>query len=168
MEDIQIRKRHHLRKKDSKRIVNSLMEQLGIEIALIQDGTIELAERNEYQLIIVNNSLFGFILDDQPFLSIHGFLALGEQSKNAKKYVTVDMGAVKFVTNGADVMAPGIVDADPEIEKNDLVWIREETHLKPLAVGRALSSGSEILEKKGGKAVKTLHYVGDKLWGIRI
>jgi PUA domain protein len=38
----------------------------------------------------------------------------------------------------------------------------EERYKKPLAIGRALVTG---LEMKGeGKAVKSLHHVGDLIW----
>jgi PUA domain protein len=74
------------------------------------------------------------------------------------------MGAVVFITKGADVMAPGITDADPMIKKDDLVWICDEKHRKPLAIGIAIMTGEEMKTKKTGKAVKTLHFVGDRLW----
>ena len=76
----------------------------------------------------------------------------------------MDMGAVPFITNGADVMGPGITDVDPDIKEGDMVWIRDIKNEIPLAVGIALRSAAELMEKKQGKAVGTLHYVGDKLW----
>jgi predicted RNA-binding protein (TIGR00451 family) len=71
---------------------------------------------------------------------------------------------VPFVTKGADVMGPGIVDADPEIKVGDLVWVREMKFSKALAIGEALANGDEMLAKKPGKLVKSIAYVGDKLW----
>ena len=82
----------------------------------------------------------------------------------AARSVTVDMGAVPFVTNGADVMGPGITDADESIAEGDLVWIKDVKNGAPLAIGKALRSGAELKNKAGGKAIKTIHYVGDKLW----
>jgi PUA domain protein len=76
------------------------------------------------------------------------------------------MGAIGFITKGADVMAPGITDVDVSIQRDDLVWICDEKHRKPLAVGIALLTGEEMKTKKPGKAVKTLHYVGDRLWAV--
>ena len=76
------------------------------------------------------------------------------------KYVVVDMGAVKFVAKGADVMSPGITEADPNVQEGDLVIIVEETHKKPLATGRALISGPEMVENNEGKAIKTIHLLG--------
>jgi len=78
----------------------------------------------------------------------------------------VDMGAVKFVYNGADIMAPGIVEADPGIAVGNLVWVRDERNRQPLAVGEALMSGSEMAASEKGKAVKSIHHVGDDLWAL--
>jgi PUA domain protein len=82
--------------------------------------------------------------------------------KPSKKLVVVDSGAVRFIANGADVMNPGIVFADQDISMGDLVVIVEERHKKPLAVGRALVPGAEMHGE--GKAVKSLHHVGDQIW----
>lgn len=80
------------------------------------------------------------------------------------KIVTVDMGAVKFVVNGADIMRPGITDCDSEIEKDESVVIVDENNKKPLAVGIALFSGVDLLNEKSGKVIKNLHWVGDTIW----
>lgn len=40
--------------------------------------------------------------------------------------------------------------------------IIEERHKKPLAIGRALVAGTEM--RGEGKAVKSLHHVGDQIW----
>jgi len=60
---------------------------------------------------------------------------------------------VRFIVNGADVMNPGIVSADPEIEAGDLVIVAEERHKKPLAVGKALIPGKDIAWRGKGHQV---------------
>ena len=80
------------------------------------------------------------------------------------KRVVVDMGAVRFMASGADVMRPGIVSFDEGIEKGELVVIVDETHKKPLAVGKMLFSGSEASAVGSGKVIKTIHWVGDSIW----
>ncbi len=85
-----------------------------------------------------------------------------------EKYVTVDMGAINFVIKGADIMSPGIVDADKSIKKDEIVIIIEEQHKKPLAIGKSLISGEEMIENDKGKAIKNLHYVGDPIWELDI
>jgi PUA domain protein len=47
-----------------------------------------------------------------------------------------------------------------------MVWIRDERNRKPLAVGQALVTGAEMASKKPGKAIKSLLFVGDKLWKL--
>ncbi|MBA3044060.1 RNA-binding protein, partial [archaeon] len=66
--------------------------------------------------------------------------------------------------NGADIMAPGVVDADSSVKKNDLVWVRDEKYKKALAVGIALMDAEEMINAKKGKAVLSIHYIGDKIW----
>ena len=101
---------------------------------------------------------------DMPFPTLKGALKADIKSK----YVVVDMGAVKFMTKGANVMSPGITDADPSIQEGDLVIIIDENHRKPLAIGRSLISGLEMVKNTEGKAVKTLHYIGDDIWNLEI
>lgn len=71
-------------------------------------------------------------------------------------------GHGKVMVNGADVMKPGIVAANPEIAVGDLGMVAEDRHDKPLAIGRALVPGTEM--KGEGKSVKSLHHVGDAIW----
>ena len=83
-----------------------------------------------------------------------------------KGKVVVDMGAVRFMANGADVMAPGIVDADENIVEGDIVWVGDERHFRPMVVGRALMSGPEMKSSLKGKSIKMLHHVGDEIWEV--
>ncbi len=79
----------------------------------------------------------------------------------------MDAGAVSFVSDGADVMRPGIVEADDDISADDLVVIAEETHGKSLAVGRAQTDGDDMVGDSG-KVVKSLHHVGDDLFEFAV
>jgi PUA domain protein len=98
----------------------------------------------------------------EVFLTVRGLL----KYHATKRYVTVDMGAVRFVCNGADVMTPGIIGFDASIKEGDLVWIRDARNLQPLAVGRALLGADRMVLKEKGKAVTSIHYVGDRLWQL--
>jgi len=111
-------------------------------------------------MIFIDDSPCFFYQGNNIFFTLKGL----EKYKPKEHFVVVDMGAVKFVTNGADVMAPGIVDADENICEGDQVWICDEKNHKPLAVGIALMLGEEMKNEKKGKAIQIIHYVGDKLW----
>ena len=80
--------------------------------------------------------------------------------------VTVDMGAVKFMCNGANVMRPG-VKAFTEFDKGQIVCIIEESQKKVLAVGRAQVSSKEMSEMAKGQVVENLHYISDTYWEIK-
>jgi len=80
------------------------------------------------------------------------------------KTVVVDMGAIKFVTNGADVMRPGIRQIDPTIHAGDIVVVVDENNARPLAVTQALLDAPQMEGTKGGKVLKNLHTISDFLW----
>ncbi|SEH05463.1 DUF1947 domain-containing protein [Candidatus Venteria ishoeyi] len=79
--------------------------------------------------------------------------------------VTVDMGAVKFVVNGADIMRPGITNIE-DFDKGAFVVVIDETHEKPLSVCKTLFSAEEMRNQSSGKVLKNLHYIGDEFWNL--
>ena len=93
------------------------------------------------------------------------FLPFLSETETLEKFpsVTVDMGAVKFMCKGANVMRPGIKKFT-EFEKDKLVCIVEESQHKFLAVGKAMVSSSELENMEKGEIVKNLHYISDKFW----
>lgn len=154
-----MRKRKRLREKELRALTETLEASTGVEILSPKD-VVDIAEGPDCELIFVNNVIEGIILEGKPFLTVRGLL----RHQATKRYVTVDMGAVPYVTNGADVMCPGIVEVDPEVREGDMVWIRDVTHRRPLAIGRALVPAEAMAAKAPGKAIKNLQYVGDRIW----
>ncbi len=77
---------------------------------------------------------------------------------------TVNMGAVPFVCNGADVMAPGIVGFEGKFKVGDFVVVVDERHHRPIAIAEALFDSGEAEKLGQGKVLKNVHYVGDKVW----
>lgn len=159
MSDIMIRKRKRMREKEIKALSKNLQDIFGVPVFDERDA-VDMAESSDFNVIFVGQDILGLVYEEKPFLTIRGLL----KYRPAARSVTVDMGAVPFVTNGADVMGPGITDADESIAEGDLVWIKDVKNGAPLAIGKALRSGAELKNKAGGKAIKTIHYVGDKLW----
>lgn len=91
-----------------------------------------------------------------PFLSETGLLERFPK-------IVVDMGAVKFVCNGANVMRPGIKNYS-EFEKDQIVCVVEESRNKFLSIGRSLVSSKDMATMTKGEVVKNLHYVSDRFW----
>lgn len=77
--------------------------------------------------------------------------------------VTIDMGAIKFVCNGAKVLRPGIINFD-SFKNGDIVVVKEQAHARNLAVGTALVSSEEAKVLSKGYIIDNLHYISDKLW----
>ncbi len=158
---MKIKKRYYLQKKKLKKLKN----QLGAYSSLINSKSkVEILESEPYDIILIDGEPLVMNIDDNYFPTLKGALKL----EITERYTVVDMGAVKFVAKGADIMSPGITEADPEVKEGDLVIIIEETHRKPLATGRALISGPEMVENNEGKAIKTIHFIGDKIWNLEI
>jgi PUA domain protein len=110
--------------------------------------------------ILIGDSLKILRINDEyiPFLSE---IKLLERFPN----VVVDMGAVKFMCNGANVMRPGIKNYS-DFSKDDIICVVEESQHKFLAVGKALVNSSEMKKMPKGEVIKNLHYISDKYWEI--
>jgi PUA-domain protein len=161
MSELRVRKRKRLREKEVRSLSEEISAKVGVQVFSLED-TVDQAESSDMNLVFVNGEVDAFILKGQAFLTIRGLL----KYQATKSFVTVDMGAIRFVINGADIMGPGIVEADESIRPGDMVWIRDEKNRKPLAVGQALVTGAEMASKKPGKSIKSILFVGDKLWKL--
>ena len=80
-------------------------------------------------------------------------------------YVQVDMGAVKFMCKGANLMRPGIKKFS-KFSKDDIVCIVEESHSKFVAIGKSEVDSLELESMDKGEVLKNLHYISDKVWEI--
>ncbi len=142
-----------MKKQISAKEANTLLQKY--KIILTKQDTASADER----IVYINNEPCFFYYE----LQLYPTLKYVMKNPILKK-ITVDMGAVKFVINGADIMRPGIVAIDENIEKNEAVIIIDQNNKKPLAVGIALLSSKEMQEVSSGKVIKNIHYVGDEIW----
>jgi len=115
------------------------------------------------EFIFVNKEPYFFYVGSEIIPTLKLIL-----KNNFLKKVIVDMGAVKFVVNGADIMRPGIVYIDEDVKKDEVIVILDTENKKPLAIGQALFDGKEMDSQTGGKVVKNLHYIGDDIWKFSI
>jgi len=158
---LRLRNRQRLRRKETADLAAALESQFGCTLFGPEDP-VETAEAGAVRVLLIGGAALGLLSGERVAPTVRGAIA----HRPANRFVTVDMGAVRFVYNGADVMAPGIVEADPGIAVGDLVWVRDERNRQPLAIGEALMSGAEMNAAEKGKAVRSLHHVGDDLWRL--
>jgi phosphoadenosine phosphosulfate reductase len=74
-----------------------------------------------------------------------------------KGYVVCDPSAVPFLQESKNLMAPGVIDADPGIKVGDEIIIVTADR-KPIATGTARMSGPEMVAADKGMAVRTRWY----------
>jgi PUA-domain protein len=177
---MQVKSRHHLRADEIQRIETILEEALGVTPDSDSYEFVEFDD-SDTDLVLVDGdpliAYFGIPESDhaennqtsspsdsrEPFLTVRGANTYPPQ----RRVVTVDGGAISFVSDGADVMRPGITEADDGIEPNDLVAIVEETHGKTLAIGRARVNGDDMIGDSG-KVIDSIHHVGDELYQVNL
>jgi len=86
-------------------------------------------------------------------LTIEGAERLCSNGEFRMRWVKVGDEASHFVEEGRDVFARHVIDADRDIRPFEEVIVLN-SHGEIIAVGRALLSGSEMLEFKRGVAVR--------------
>jgi PUA domain protein len=145
-------------KSETSTVLKIISEKWNMEFPKIKN--LKVHEISNDAQIIVGDGIKILKVNDEyiPFLS-------ETQTLEKFPYVLVDMGAVKFMCKGANVMRPGIKKYS-EFQKDSIVCIVEESHHKFLAVGKTLVSSDEMSNMEKGEVVKNLHYISDKFWEI--
>lgn len=162
MSELRIRRRTRLKTKQARALRDELTGVFGDLDLWPESAAVEVGEVPDLEVIVVDGVVHGLRDASGPFLSVRGLLMY----RPPTRWATVDMGAVRHVHNGADVMAPGITEADPGLQVGDWVWIRDERNRQPLAVGKCLIPGVEMGPADKGKAIASVHFLGDKLWEL--
>lgn len=163
-----IKKRRPVRKKIVLPLLENLSNDLGVKID-IDNALFEFADYGDWNIILINKLPIMIEIENPEgdtiaFPTIKGIL----KWKPTLKWISVDRGAISFLLNGADCMMAGIQNCDKNIKKNDLVWICDENHRKPIAIGWALKDGETMIEEKSDKGIKTIHWIGDDLWNLEL
>jgi malignant T-cell-amplified sequence len=121
--------------------------------------SIKVYEVEEGRRLLVADEIVAVQMQD----NIVPFLAGKTEILQRFPSVTVDMGAIKFVCNGAKVMRPGITSFDA-FNKGGIVVVKDQTHGKALAVGIALEDSEAAKAMAKGYVVDNMHYISDKMW----
>ena len=145
-------------KSETVQILKSVSNDWKLELPKIKNLKVYYIDNNAQ--IIIGDGIKILNVDDCyiPFLSEDTIL---EKLAN----VIVDMGAVKFMCNGANVMRPGIKKYT-EFKKGDIVCVSEESQNKFISVGKAIMDSSELENVSKGEIIKNMHYVSDRYWEI--
>ncbi len=156
-----IKKRHLLKKREQREEIERIQNDLGSSVGLdhktkLEGGILDDGSR----ILLLDNEIIFFEYEGRNFPTLRAIL----DGIITVPTVTVDMGAVKFVVNGADIMRPGITKVDDSVAANGIVAVVDERHGKPLAVGVSKLSATDLLAATSGKVVKSIHHINDDLW----
>ena len=166
MSDKRLRRRTPVRFKQIRDIAAELSARIALDID-IKSAFLEKANFDNRDLILVDKSALAMQVETEEgnkwFPTLRGILAWQPDGL----WAAVDHGAIPFLMNGADCMGAGVQMADPAVTAGDLVWVRDEEHGKPLALGIAMVDGEEMVAMSKGKAITTLHWIGDDLWNLQ-
>lgn len=153
--------RYSLKSGETKTLLTKASNKLGINInALFRSKvTVEAIKTDKGDVLLVNKKpiLFRIGEDVYPTLLFHEILSTLPK-------VVVDMGAIRHVCNGADVMAPGIVRYDGKFDKGNLVLVVDVKHGKQLALGEIHYDSETVKTVTKGVVAKTIHFVSDDIW----
>jgi len=157
-------KRYFIKAKEAKEILREASEKLRLNLEDLfgSEARMELVEADFGKIFfLVNGNPILFKDNGEIFPTLHfkAFISIAPK-------VSVDMGAVSHICNGADVMAPGIVNFKGSFSKGDLVVVVDERHGKPIAIGEIIYSSDEASKVKRGVVVKNIHFVGDRVWNF--
>ncbi len=162
---MRIRRRHPISSKEIEKVRQELSNFLSPEaIDSILRQPLEHAAGDEHELILSDREPVVFTTRGGMFPTLKGFLRIDIDNS----YLTVDSGAVPYLINGADVMAPGIVQWDHELSQGELCVVTEERHNKPICVAEMLVDSIDIDPEEKGKVAENIHHVGDQLWNSEI
>jgi PUA-domain protein len=142
-------------------VLSKASERLGANIGSFFGSKVpvEAFETSRGELLLLDRKALLFRVDEE----VYPTLLFDEFLKTLPK-VVVDMGAIRHVCNGADIMAPGIVQIEGEFAKGALVLVIDVQHGKKLALGEAQFDAESARAAKKGVVVKNVHFVGDEIW----
>jgi len=145
-----------LSKSETSKILEQMKSQWKIELP--KQKNVRVHNVNENGVIITGDRITAIKIGENilPFLDDITVL-------EKFPYVKVDMGAIKFVCKGANVMRPGITKFS-DFESGEIVCIIEESQNKFLAVGKAEISSKEAEDANKGEVIKNMHYISDDFW----
>jgi PUA-domain protein len=156
-------RRYTLKSKESKQLLTQASEKLKINLEALFGGKVDLetVEADFGDLLLINGKPVLYRSEG----AILPILVADEIIAKLPKAV-VDMGAIRFVCNGADVMAPGIIRYEGNFSSGDLIVVVDVKHGKPLALGETMYNSEQARMLKQGPIIKSRHYVSDKIWNF--
>ena len=142
--------------------MKNVLDKIGLDVeSMFGSNQVEVMEAQKAKV---------YVVDGRPLIgesegNVFPTLLFEEQLSKQPK-VIVDMGAVPYICNKADIMGPGITEIQGEFKPKNLVTVLDAKNRKPIAVAEAIFDSGTAATTKKGKLFRNLHCVGDEIWAI--
>jgi len=161
---MKIKQRHFIKSSEIKILKDEILkhyDQKFIESIFPKKARIEVIQTDAGDTLYAVNKVLKLWQSKEGYIPV---LTLLLNKQVEMKKVVVDKGAIRFVTNAADIMRPGVTKIDPTIKKGDIVVIVDENHDRALAIGKSMLDAKQMEDTSSGKVVKNLHTIQDDVW----
>ena len=154
-------RRYQIRKDERKLLLKTVLDRIGVDIdaAFGSKPQVEVMEGQKLRIYVVN----GRPLIAESRGDVFPTLLYEEQLSRQPK-VVVDIGAVPYVCNKADIMGPGITEIQGNFRPKDLVTVLDIKNKRPIAVAEAIYDSETSAKTRKGKLFRNVHCVGDEVW----
>ena len=151
-------KRFFLSKKEKKNFVEKIKEKYELSL---DTNRIEYMEKDGVKAYLVNGEAAFIVINNELIPHLKWLVKKGHCFLPK---IIVDIGAVKPVSRGANIMAPGIRGVKNVFNENTFVVVIDEKHGAPLAIVKSLYKSKEIEKMRKGVVANNIHHIGDKYW----
>ncbi len=153
-------KRIALKSSEAKRVVQEFGQKFPVFAAdLHSKQLVEEIDVEDGKLYILDNKPFAVSKASGLFPSL-----MNDDVLKTLPSITVDMGAIPHICNGADIMRPGIRVINGEFEKGAVLLVKDIKFGKSIGICIAEVSSGSMQTMGKGKAAQNVHYVGDSFW----
>jgi PUA-domain protein len=146
--------RYFLSQKNLKIFINQIKDKYGVDI---KTDKVEIGKEKKQVYYFIDGKLSFFSDDLIPTL------CWVIDNKVDLPYVTVDEGATKALSRGADLFVPGITSFNCNCKPDDIILARTTSGI-PVAIMKVLITKDEAIANKKGKFSQNIHWIGDEIW----
>jgi PUA-domain protein len=156
-------RRYFLKEKESRELLERASHRFSVSLKQIfgEKTSVEVVETEFGEVCLINGKPVLVVTRGTVYPTL-----VSKELFEMFPRIVVDMGAVPFVCKGANIMAPGIRRFEGSFVKGDIVFVVDEKHGKPIALGEATYDVEEAKNVKQGMVIANIHYVGDSVWEL--
>ncbi|OAG30854.1 hypothetical protein NEIG_00338 [Nematocida sp. ERTm5] len=150
----------------SKAITKQIKSQFAADLSTLlgKEEVLETIKTEDKEMFVLRNNTPIFKVSGNSFIPLVKCVHI---VPDILPRVVVDTGAIKYLINGADLMAPGLLHSTseyPPVSVGDVVAVYGHGKTNALAVGIVAMDNEQVNTQKTGMAIKLINRLGDKIY----